>query len=67
MGTVPRILIVDDDDGFLHLMTLAMTEQGYAVRTASDGVQGLALVESFEPDLIYLDIQMPVMGGEAPL
>ncbi len=65
MDKAPRILIVDDDDNFQQLITVALTGEGYAVRTARDGAQGLELVESFRPDLIFLDVQMPVMGGEA--
>ncbi len=65
MDNAPRILIVDDDDTFLRLITVALAGQGYAVCTAPDGVRGLKLVESFQPDLIFLDVNMPVMGGEA--
>ena len=58
-----RILVVDDTTANLQLLTKILTEQGYTVYPASDGVLALRFVESTLPDLILLDIKMPGMDG----
>ena len=58
-----RILIVDDNPVNLRLASFLMTEQGYAVETASDARDALAKVASFRPHLILMDIQLPGMDG----
>lgn len=58
-----KILIVDDDLDSLKLIGLLLQRQGYQVVAASGGQQGLAQVETEEPDLILLDIMMPDMDG----
>lgn len=58
-----HVLVVDDDPDKLALLEAALTLAGYEVRTAGDGVEGLAAVESFQPDLVVSDIMMPVMNG----
>jgi DNA-binding response OmpR family regulator len=65
MNSAIRILVIEDDDNYQRLVSLALVGQGYEVRTASDGATGIELVDSFKPNLILLDIQMPVMSGEA--
>jgi diguanylate cyclase (GGDEF)-like protein len=58
-----NVLVVDDDPDKLSLLAVALTMAGYEVRTARDGAEGLAAVESFQPDLVVSDIMMPVMNG----
>jgi len=58
-----RILVVDDERGILELAQMLLESKGYEVRTATDGVAGLELVEQFDPDLVLLDYMMPVMDG----
>lgn len=60
----PRtVLAIDDDIDLLALMALILEEEGYLVRTAENGQQGLCAVEEGLPDLILLDMKMPVMSG----
>ncbi len=59
----PHVLVVDDDPDKLSLLEVALTMAGYEVRTAMDGEEGLALVSSFEPDLVVSDVMMPGMNG----
>lgn len=58
-----HILVVDDDPDKLNLLKVTLDLAGYEVQTARDGVEGLAAVESFQPDLIVSDIMMPRMDG----
>jgi len=58
-----QILIVDDNQVNLKLLSLMLVRQGHSVQKASDGYHALALVENDPPDLILLDIMMPGMDG----
>ena len=57
------VLAVDDDPNILELVTLVLEDAGYEVRTASNGCEGLEAIEHGLPDLILLDVSMPVMDG----
>lgn len=57
------VLIVDDDKDKRGLLAFALARAGYTVHTANDGVEGLAAVEEFSPDLIVTDVMMPRMDG----
>jgi CheY-like chemotaxis protein len=57
------ILVVDDDSDIAELVQLALSEDGYAVVTAPNGAAGLELAHEHPPDLILLDMRMPVMDG----
>ena len=58
-----RILIVDDDPLNLDLLTQELTDMGHVVEKAESGKEGLTKAESFDPELILLDYQMPGMNG----
>lgn len=58
-----RILVVDDDPRLLHIIAMYLGIEGYDVKTASNGEEGLREVASHRPDLIILDIMMPGMDG----
>lgn len=57
------ILIVDDVDANVLLLKLLISKAGYKTLTAYNGLDALEIVESSKPDLILLDIMMPVMDG----
>src|SRR4030043_807247 len=58
-----NILIVEDDNFVAEVYSTKLLEMGHTVRIAQNGEAGLSMVESEKPDLILLDIIMPVMGG----
>lgn len=57
------LLIVDDQQGVRRLLYEAFNDEGYNVRMAGGGQEALRLVSQEMPDLILLDIKMPVMNG----
>jgi CheY-like chemotaxis protein len=65
MTLAPLILVVDDDPDMLELVRDALDRKGYRVATAYDGEEALARVAEAEPQLILLDMRMPVMDGWA--
>jgi two-component system, sensor histidine kinase and response regulator len=58
-----NILIVDDTPSNLRLLSSMLTQQGYEVRSAISGAVALMAVQSIQPDLVLLDINMPNMNG----
>jgi len=58
-----KILLVDDDPDFVEAVKVIVESGGYDVRVAYDGKEGLAAVAEEKPDLIVLDVMMPVMNG----
>jgi CheY-like chemotaxis protein len=61
--TDSSILVVDDDLSIRHTVSEILEMEGYAVVTASDGAEALAMVEQSRPALVLLDMRMPVMDG----
>jgi len=57
------VLIVEDEKNIADLLQLYLEKEGYAVTIAADGGQGLAKFRSIKPDLVLLDLMMPVMDG----
>ncbi len=58
-----KILVVDDVKNNLEILKRRLSSLGYEVFTADNGKKGLKLAEKVGPDLILLDIEMPVMDG----
>ena len=58
-----RILCIDDDSNICDLLCMYLQKEGYEVRTAQDGMEGVSLFRTYEPDLVLLDIMMPRMDG----
>jgi two-component system cell cycle response regulator DivK len=58
-----RILIIEDNEYSLYMLTFILTRHGYEVIQARDGRDGIALASQVEPALILLDIQLPVVDG----
>ena len=59
------VLIVEDDRNIAELLQLYLEKEGYAVTVALDGGQGLAKFHAVQPDIVLLDVMMPVMDGWA--
>ena len=62
-----RVLIVDDEDVIASTLEEFLQGEGFEVATAADMPQGLALVETFEPDVVLCDVQLPGGDGLAVL
>jgi two-component system cell cycle response regulator DivK len=60
-----KILVIEDNEQNRILMRQILNYQDYVVLEAADGAAGLKMAEEHMPDLILLDLQMPVMGGFA--
>lgn len=58
-----KILIVEDEVKIARFVTLELEHEGYKVRTAHDGRTGLAMIESWQPDLMILDLMLPELSG----
>jgi two-component system phosphate regulon response regulator OmpR len=62
-GHQRRVLIVDDDDELADVLRQALRESGYSVATVRHGAAALDLLGHIQPDLILLDLTMPIMDG----
>lgn len=58
-----KILVVEDDRNLLAALRYNLAAEGYAVETAPDGAQALKMARENGPDLIVLDLMLPIMGG----
>ena len=58
-----KILVIDDDQGILRLLDTLLRRKGYDVVLAENGRKGLELFRREQPDVIVLDLKMPVMDG----
>lgn len=59
------ILVVDDDDGVRDVVSQVLTDEGYRVRQAADGLAALTALETESVQLVLTDVQMPRLGGLA--
>ena len=58
-----KVLIVEDDSNIAELLHLYLEKEGFETQVAPDGGKGVELFRSFHPDLVLLDIMLPVMDG----
>src|SRR3989339_147798 len=58
-----KILIIDDEENIVQLLILNLMAESFNIDTAYDGEEGLDKIDSFQPDLIILDIRLPKMTG----
>jgi len=58
-----RVLVVEDDPGTRDLLVELLSGEGYEVRAAADGLEGIAAANGFRPDVIVLDLGLPRMDG----
>ncbi len=63
MVTKTKILVVDDDPNICDLLRFFFENEGYEVRTANDGAEGISYFRMYEPDLVLLDIMLPKKDG----
>ena len=61
--SMPKIVVADDDLDLCELLEMKLRQSNYEVFTAMDGVQALEIVRSIRPNLVILDIMMPLMTG----
>ena len=54
-----KLLIVDDDPNICEMLRLHLEKEGYQVKTANDGAEGVNFFKIYEPDIVLLDIMMP--------
>lgn len=62
-----KIAIIEDDPVINQMYRMKFEADGFNVQLANNGKRGVAMVETFLPDMILLDLQMPEMDGEAAL
>jgi len=63
MDDMSRILIIDDEEVVLDSCSQILEGSGHLIQTAPDGATGLKLVDTFRPDLVFIDLKMPGMPG----
>lgn len=64
---MPKIAIIEDDSAISQMYLIKFEAEGFEVETAENGVIGLQLIESMQPDIILLDLMMPEMNGDEML
>jgi two-component system, response regulator, stage 0 sporulation protein F len=62
-GMMKRVLVADDEEGIRILYQEELESEGYEVKLAANGQEVIESLESFNPDLVVLDIQMPDISG----
>ena len=60
---VAKVLVCDDEPGIVELLTVSLRFQGFEVATADTGARAVDLARTFHPDVVVLDVMMPVMDG----
>lgn len=63
MTARPRVLIVEDDHDLRRLYAVGLTQKGFEVLLAGNGADALDRAESGQPDVVLVDIAMPIMDG----
>jgi DNA-binding response OmpR family regulator len=63
MPPTQKVVVVEDDDDVQFLYKHRLERDGYTVFTASNGAEGLSVIQQVRPDIVLLDLLMPVMNG----
>jgi two-component system response regulator RegX3 len=61
--TSPKVLVVEDEPGFIDALQIGLAREGFIVHVATDGVTALEMFESVQPDVILLDVMLPKASG----
>ena len=64
---MPKIAIIEDDESISQMYCFKFETEGYEVRAADNGQRGLDLIKNMRPDIVLLDIMMPMMSGDEML
>ncbi len=59
-----KILVVDDESKIRKIVSAYLKQEGYDVKTAADGDEALAMINTYKPDLLVLDLMLPKISGE---
>ena len=62
--TINSVFVVDNDPAVCSFMTMFLQKEGFTIKTAEDGLAALSVLEDYEPDVIFIDLVMPNIGGE---
>ncbi len=62
-----KVALIEDDQAISQMYRIKFEAEGYHVETAENGKLGLGLIEKMRPDIVLLDLMMPVMSGEEML
>lgn len=62
-----RIAIIEDDQAISQMYRIKFEAEGFTIETAENGKLGLELIEQMKPDIVLLDLMMPIMSGEEML
>jgi CheY-like chemotaxis protein len=63
IATMPKILIVEDNEMNRDMLSRRLERRGYAIAVAVDGAAGVAAAQTAPPDLILMDLSLPVLDG----
>ncbi|WP_420639678.1 response regulator [Candidatus Poriferisocius sp.] len=58
-----RVLIVEDEESFVEALTVGLTREGFTVRVARDGKEALDYFDAMAPDIVLLDVMLPLVSG----
>lgn len=64
---IKKILVCDDDEGILDMLALILEETGHEILLENNSMNVLSIIETQSPDLILLDLWMPVISGDQVL
>jgi CheY-like chemotaxis protein len=60
---MPVVLVVDDEEGFRHILQIVLQRAGYETRVANNAAEAMQIISQAPPDLVLLDDMMPGMSG----
>ncbi len=63
MSASARVLIVEDEESFVEALTVGLTREGFTVNVARDGKEALDFFNAYSPDIVLLDVMLPLVSG----